>query len=152
MRPDDTVGALKERLHEALGIPPSQQLLTLCGAELADGAALGTLGIEHESVLQLGIRSGGAAGSGVGAASTPVATTPSLAGTDQALKTPEGRTIMVSVLATHTPRDVRAMVAAAEGVPASRIRLVYGGVPLPDDVLWSACGVEIGSAVHVLIA
>ena len=29
MRPDDTVGALKERLHEALGIPPSQQVRPL---------------------------------------------------------------------------------------------------------------------------
>jgi hypothetical protein len=70
----------------------------------------------------------------------------------QLLKTPQGRSIVVSVRHDDTVRDVKLQVAQSEAVDPSRVRLVFAGVPMGNDSLWRDCGVDDESVVHVLIS
>ena len=78
----DTIAALREKVAAATGIPVAQQLLTLCGVVIGDGVEdartrIGSLGLDHHSVLQLAIRratdDGGAAATASAAPMDPAA-------------------------------------------------------------------------------
>jgi membrane-associated protease RseP (regulator of RpoE activity) len=126
IKPNDSVKTMKETVAPEAGIMVSDQILKFNGKELPDAESAASMGISHGSVIMI----------------QPNTITIHV-------KTPDGKTIPVTVKPTANIESIKMMVANEVGMEVTEQILKFNEKGLPNSESAQAQGLKDGSIIHL---
>ena len=130
------IGAARQKIADALGIPPERQRIVYWETELADdGRTLATYDVQHDSMLRLTLRR-------------------LMEGTPMQIiiRTSTGKNIPLQVYHSDTVEEVKKLIEEREGIPSCQQWLVFNNGPqLVDERTLSDYNVVDGAEVHLVL-
>ena len=124
VKPSESVKDVKKKVLEQEGIPMEHQRLIFGDNELDDEKRLSDCGIKHGSTLELG---------------DMVIT----------VKTPDGRSFLVSVKPDDSVKDVKKKILEQEGIPVEHQRLLFADKELDDKSTLADNNIKHGSQLEL---
>nr|BAJ16365.1 interferon stimulated gene 15 [Oplegnathus fasciatus] len=136
VNPQDTVGSLKIRIQEKLGVPPQRQKLVFVNGQTTD------LSDDSKPVSYYGLQSGSIVSLLV---TQPPATFQVF------LRNEKGQVSTYDVKPNESVSSFKTKVQCREGVPVSQQRLIYQGRDMTDGYKLSDYNVEALSTIELVL-
>jgi len=132
--PLDTIQIVKSKIQDNEGIPPVRQTLIFDGKVLEDSRTLSSYNIKEEATLKLVLR-----------------TFTWLGKAQIFVKTLNSKTITIEVEHSDTIKIIKAKIQQKEGIPSSKIQLVFAGRPLQEERTLSHYNIQKETTLHLLV-
>jgi FlaG/FlaF family flagellin (archaellin) len=126
MKPTDSIKSMKEKIASEAGVKVSEQVLTFKDQELPDDRGIEAAGLKHGSIIDL----------------QPNTITIQV-------KTPDGKTIPVTIKPTASIESIKEMVAPEVGIKVADQILEFKGNELPNDNSAEVAGLKDGSVIDL---
>ena len=123
----DTIGNLKTKIQNVIGIPPYQQTLTFAEQTLLDTHRLSDYSIQNESMIKLS------------------------KGMIIFIKALTGKCITLEVEHSDTIENIKSKIQDKEGIPPEYQLLVFAGKEMDDEYTLSDYNVGTDSTIHFLL-
>ena len=129
LKPKDTIGSVKDKIHDKTKISPQQQVLKFNDEELDDVNSLNYYGIENKSSLFLSVS------------------------VEILVKMTTGRDVRLSLFQSNTVKDVKERIQLSEDIPCDMQRLYFLYRLLSDNYTLNYYNIKNGCFLdcHVLV-
>ncbi len=134
---NESIGSIKNRIHEKQGIPQDQQRLVFNGKQLEDNMTIQDYNIQADANIHLVLRLRGGGNEG---------------GTKQIfIKTLQGTTLTLDVADNESIGSIKNRIHEKQGIPQDQQRLVFNGKQLEDNMTIQDYNIQADANIHLVL-